>query len=135
MYYMFLTRLLTFILFSLLNTINSVKQPHPQPSFHLFKESILHKQSLVQNEGLDIRKNNSFQNDFVEQEQIILIAKYIEKKKLLEFLLNKDISLHSKIEKIEKCNELLMDDFDSKRIQGPSLNLGLKKDFDEFLSS
>jgi hypothetical protein len=84
----------------------------------------------VQNEGLDIRKNNSFKE---EQEQLILIAKYIEKKKLLEFLLNKDTSLHSKIDKIEKCNDLLMDDL--KRIQGPSLVLGLKKDFDEFLSS
>ena len=128
---MFLTRLLTFILFFLLNNssfTNSVKQP--QPSFHLFKESILHKQSLVQNEGLDIRKNNSFKE---EQEQLILIAKYIEKKKLLEFLLNKDNCLHSKIDKIEKCNDLLMDHL--KRIQGPSLNLGLKKDFDEFLSS
>jgi len=130
---MFLTRLFPFILFFLLNTLNSVKKPNP--SLHLFKESILHKQSLIQNEGIDIRKNNSFKNDFVEQEQIILIAKYIEKKKLLEFLLNKDISLHSKIEKIEKCNDLLMDDFDTKRIQGPSLNLGLKKDFDEFLTS
>lgn len=128
---MFLTRLLTFILFFLLNNssfTNSVKQP--QPSFHLYKECILHKQSLVQNEGLDIRKNNSFKE---EQEQLILIAKYIEKKKLLEFLLNKDTSLHSKIDKIEKCNDLLMDDL--KRIQGPSLVLGLKKDFDEFLSS
>ena len=130
MYYMFLTKLLRFFLFFLLNITNSVK--HPQPSLHLFKESILHKQSLVQNEGIDIRKNNSFEE---EREQLILIAKYIEKKKLLEFLLNKDISLHSKIEKIEKCNELLMDDFDLKGIQGPSLNLGLKKDFDEFLSS
>ena len=122
-----------FVLFFLLNTVsftNSVKQP--QPSLHLFKENILHKQSLVQNEGLDIRKNNSFVK---EQEQLILIAKYIEKKKLLEFLLNKDISLHSKIEKIEKCNELLMDDFDSKTVVAPSINLGLKKDFDEFLSS
>ena len=127
---MFLTRLHPFILFFLLNIVNSVKQP-----LYLFKESILHKQSLVQNEGLDIRKNNSFKE---EQEQIILIAKYIEKKKLLEFLLNNDICIHSKIEKIEKCNELLMDDFkiNQKQNQNPyPPNLGLKKDFDEFLTS
>ena len=75
-----------------------------------------------------------FKNDFVEEEQVILIAKYIEKKKLLEFLLNKNISIYSKIEKIEKCNDLLKDDL--KRNQNPyPPNLGLKKDFDEFLCS
>lgn len=119
----------TFILCFVLNNLYSIKQP--QQSFHLFKESILHKQSLIQNEGLDIRKNISFVQ---EKEQLILIAKYIEKKKLLDFLLNKDISIHSKIEKIEKCNELLIDESHSK-IVAPSPNLGLKKDFDEFLTS
>ena len=37
--------------------------------------------------------------------------------------------------KIEKCTELLTDDYHSKRLVPPSPNLGLKKDFDEFLSS
>ena len=123
----------TFILYFLLNTFHSIKQP--QLSFPLFKEKILNKNSLIQNEGINIRKKISFVQ---EEEQLILIAKYIEKKKLLEFLLNNDICLHSKIKKIEKCNELLMDDLKINQNQNPyppSLNLGLKKDFDEFLSS
>ena len=134
MFFVFVSRIALIVYFTLntFNFTNSTKQT----LFHLFKESILHKHSLIQNEGLDIRKNISFDNDFAEEQDLILIAKYIEQKKLLDFLLNKDISLHSKIEKIEKCNELLLnDEYNSKIIKSPSPNLGLKKDFDEFLSS
>jgi hypothetical protein len=105
--------------------------------FHLTKEFILHKNSLIQSEGLDIMKHNLFEKDFIEKEkdQLILIVKYIEKKKLLDYLINKDNSILSKLDKIEKCNHLLMDDFNSKIITPHCPNLGLKKDFDEFLSS
>lgn len=100
-----------------------------QIPIRLSKEIILHKSSPIQNEGLDIRKKDSFE----EKDQLILIVKYIEKKKLLDYLLNKDNSILSKLEKIEKCNHLLMEDSNSKMVNTP--NLGLKKDFDEFLSS
>jgi hypothetical protein len=117
-----------FILSFLLRNSLSTK---PLSSFYFLKESILQKQTLIQNEGLDSRKNIFFEKDLIKEEQMILIAKYIEKKKLLDFLLNKDTSIHSKIDKIEKCNELLTNHFKSPYCP----NLCLKKDFDEFLSS
>jgi hypothetical protein len=122
----------TFFLYYLLS-VSSKQIP-----IHLTKEFILHKNSLIHNEGLDIRKNNLFEKDYIDKEkdQLILIVKYIEKKKLLDYLINKDNSLLSKLDKIEKCNHLLLDEeLNSKQITPPCPNLGLKKNFDEFLSS
>ena len=131
MFFHFINVFLTLFLVKYNNYKNGNVLISRQKNYALLKETIINNKKIIYNQGSDNRKNNTITNlDILENDKILLtIAKNFEKKVLLDYLQNKDISIISKLDAIEKNSEILSD---SKSKY--TYNLCLQKEIDEFLS-
>lgn len=94
------------------------------PLLLVSKENILSKNSLIQNKGTD---DTYIFDEKIHQSELNKIKQNLKNKKILDFLLDNSTCTTCKLQLIENYSFLFQEDKDK--------NKGLKKDFDEFLSS
>jgi hypothetical protein len=95
---------------------------HINPLLLVSKESILFKNSFILNKGID----DTYKHDEkIDQNELNRIEQNLKKKRILDFLLDNNTCSCCKLQLIENYS-FLFNEYKDK---------GLKKDFDEFLSS
>jgi len=128
MFFSFIHIFVMFYLFESKNYIIASHTSHAKKQI-ITKENILHNKSLIKNGGLDERNKKILEeNNLNNKNDLLKIAKNFDKKKLLDYLQNKDISIISKLDRIEKYS-YFFDENDSN-----TKYTGLKKEMDDFLS-
>lgn len=104
------------------NFLNKNAKIKINPLHLVSKESILSKNSFILNKGMD---DTYKYDEKIHQNELNRIEHNFKKKRILDFLLDNNTCSFCKLQLIENYSFLFQEDKDK----------GLKKDFDEFLSS